>query len=466
MKSKARLILILTFVFLLFTSMTMCVEREKSTEETFRKGVNIMDTSGSSGDDDDAGDDDTGDDDTGDDDDTGGDDDAGDDDDTGPTGKVTLEFWHTFQYAKEVELIEKAVEQFEDDHPNIKVEIQQQTYSDAVNKFQTAAIGGVAPDIIRVPNDRLGELAQMDLIASLDPYISVTLVDSYVDMAIDAMSFKGSYYGLPASYDSMALIYNKELLSQQGYTEPPETLDELVTMAKSLTYGDKYGLVFPITDPYWWFLFQYGFGGGIFDVDGNPTIGSQASEDATDFIFKLESEHRVMPEGGTDKNLMISLFTERKAAMMVTGPWNIQDIKAADIDYGIAPFPKNTATDRHCAPLVGAKGYSIAKDSSHKLEAYQLIQYLTSAEVTKDFALVSDTLPSVLSVYQDQEIMDSYVIQGFLSQAQLGQQAPSIPEMGLVWNPLTDALQLIYSGDKSISKGLADAQAEIESNMS
>ena len=430
-------------IFIIVTSMTMCMGKQEG--ETIRTGIDILSIDNGNVTDDDG--------------------DGDDGIDGGPAGTVKLVFWHTFQYAKEVELIKKTVKDFERENPNIKVDVQQQTYSDAINKFRTASIGGIAPDVMRVPNDRLGELAVLGLIAPLDQYISVTTLDSFVPMAMNAMKYKGSRYALPASYDSIALVYNKAMLSQKGYEEPPADLDELVTMAKALTYGDKHGFVMPITDAYWWFMFQHGFGGTIFSEDGSPTIYSPASVDATNYIFDLEEKHGVMPKGGAEKNLMMSLFTEQKAAMIATGPWNIEDIKAADIDHGIATFPKNPANDRYCAPLVGVKGYVISKDSPHKLEAYRLIQYLTSHKVTKGFALVSDTLPSVKSVYGEEKIMQNDVIQGFLAQAELGQQAPSRPEMSEIWGPLTDALQLIYSGDKTADKALADAQKEIESKI-
>lgn len=378
---------------------------------------------------------------------------------------VKLVFWHTFQYAKEVEIINDAVKKFEETHPNIKIEIQQQTYEDAVEKYITASLGGEAPDVMRVPNDRLGDLAKLDLITPLDQYISVDAIEDYVPMAINAMKYKGKIYALPASYDSIALIYNKDMLASKGYDQPPQTLEELVEIAKALTYGDKYGFVMPITNPYWWFPFQYGFGGEIFDENAKPMIDSQASIDATNFLFDLERVHGVMPKGGVDKNLMLALFTEQKAAMIATGPWNIGDIESADINYGIAPLPMNSDTQRYCAPLVGVKGYVVSKSSSHKHEAYEFIEFLTSHEITKEFALVSDTLPSIKSVYQDAEIINDAVIQGFLAQAELGQPAPSIPEMSKIWGPLTDALQLAYSGDKTVEEALSDAQKEIEQSI-
>lgn len=443
-------------MLLLSVSLMMCMD-DGTEKNVLRSGLNLAEDGALPGPGDGGGDDDGGDDD-------GGDDDGGDGGGSGG-GKVKLVFWHTFQYAKEVELIKKAVREFETEHPNIRVSVQQQTYEDAVEKYITASLGGEAPDVMRVPNDRLGDLAELDLIAPVDQFISVSTLDTYVSMAVDAMKYKGGIYALPASYDSLALIYNRDLLEQKGFSGPPGTLDELVTMAKTLTCADRYGFVMPITDPYWWFAFQHGFGGRIFDEKGAPGIGGEGSVKATEFLFGLQKEHRVLPGGDVDKNIMMSLFTEQRAAMIVTGPWSIGDIRAADVNYGIAPLPKNTEADEHCSPLVGVKGYVISRECGHKLEAYQLIRFLTSHNVTKDFALVSDTLPSVRTVYGEKEIRENEVIQGFLAQSETGQKAPSIPEMSKIWNPLTNGLELAYSGDKSIEQALSDAQSEIEKDI-
>ena len=186
---------------------------------------------------------------------------------------------------------------------------------------------------------------------------------------------------------------------------------------------------------------------------------------ATNFLISLEKKYHIIPEGGVDKNTMMSLFLEQKAAMIITGPWSLPDIKAAEVNYGIAPLPKNSDTGRYAAPLVGVKGYVISKTSTHKVQAYELIKYLTSAEVTKKFALVSNTLPSVKSVYADEEISSSEDIQGFLAQANYGQQMPTIPEMSAIWNPLTTALQSVYTGDATADQALKEAQQQIEEQI-
>lgn len=381
------------------------------------------------------------------------------------SGRVTITFWHTFEHPKEIEVLNDAIKQFEEDNPNIKVNVQQQPYDGAVEKYITAAQGGEGPDVMRVPNDRLGSLAYFDLIDPLDEYISVPLKAKYVDMAMNAMTYNGHIYALPASYDCMALVYNKNMLEEYGYSEPPATLDEMVQMAENMTKGNKYGIVIPITDPYWWFPFQAAYGGSVFDASNNPTINSEASVNATSFLMNLEKKYHVVPEGGVDKTTMLSLFTEGKAAMIVTGPWDLGNIKAAEINYGIAPMPENSGTGLPSAPMVGVKGYVISKASEHKVESYELIKYLTSAKVEERFALVSNTLPSIKSVYTSPDIRNNSDLQGFLAQAEKGQLMPTIPEMSAVWGPLTTALQAVYTGELDAKKAIEKAQSDIEEQI-
>jgi maltose-binding protein MalE len=55
-------------------------------------------------------------------------------------------------------------------------------------------------------------------------------------------------------------------------------------------------------------------------------------------------------------DIMASLFNQGRSAMMFGGPWMLQDIRAAGINYGIAPNPNHdagTAAVCGCAGLYG-----------------------------------------------------------------------------------------------------------------
>src|SRR6185312_4055236 len=55
------------------------------------------------------------------------------------------------------------------------------------------------------------------------------------------MRYRGKIYAVPQVVDTQVLVYRKSMFDQAGL-QPPQTMDELIDAAKSLTKGDVKGL--------------------------------------------------------------------------------------------------------------------------------------------------------------------------------------------------------------------------------
>ena len=76
-------------------------------------------------------------------------------------------------------------------------------------------------------------------------------------------------------------LFNKALFDAEGL-DYPDDLDRarLLSAAEQLTRQDVQGLALPIKTAYWWFPIQEGFGGSLFDDEGNPTLDSNGSSES------------------------------------------------------------------------------------------------------------------------------------------------------------------------------------------
>ena len=372
-------------------------------------------------------------------------------------GKRTVVVWFTYtRGSKEYDTFMRMVDEYQRMHPDIVVKAEWQEYSAAINKFITQANAGNPPDVIRIPNDRLGEVAEMGFLEPLDGYMDPTLWRSYLPQALDAMTYDGHLYALPASYDSLLVIYNRDLV--KGNISENWTLEDMVSIAQNSSA--EYGLVFPTTSSYWWFPFQYGFGGEIFH-DGKPVVNDNASVAATKFIRSLVSKG-IMPGTPVDEQTMVTYFTSGKAAMIIEGPWKISEIQLAVPNYGLAVLPRAI---RPLAPLVGYKGYAIARDSPNKALAFDLIKFLTSYEVEKEFAVNAHTSPTRWDVFEDPQVKNDTIIQVLREQASRGQTYPNVPEMSIVQEKVTEALGKVYETGMPVEEALNIAQEQIEEKI-
>ena len=113
------------------------------------------------------------------------------------------------------------------------------------------------------------------------------------------------------------------------------------------------------------------------------------------------------------------------------------------------------------SPLVTYKGWTVSKQSAHKVASTELALWLSSASVQKEFALETYTMPTHTALETDEEILDDEVIAGFLEQTKVATPAPTTRAMSLVYGPLSTAFEQAYTGIASTDAALSDANEEL-----
>ena len=202
----------------------------------------------------------------------------------------------------------------------------------------------------------------------------------------------------------------------------------------------------------------------MFDESGNPTLNSNGSAEALDWLLDLELEHGVVATG-TQTEGMKNQFIGSKAAMIVDGPWNWATYEASRLNVGQSMLPLIEETGERVAPLVTYKGWTVSKQSLHKLASVELALHLSSESVQKSFALETYTLPTHASLVDDVEIREDPVLSGFMDQLQVGTPAPTTRAMALVYGPLVTAFEQVYTETASSVDALAGANQELVSQI-
>ena len=391
---------------------------------------------------------------------------------TDPDGEIVLEVWHTFAAeSKEEEVFMNSISSFESANPNVTVEVTMVPFGNADQLFMTAAQGGQAPDLMRLSSDQLGAIGEVrvdgfPLLEDLRPHLTPQDRAVFEERALQAMRYGEALYGIPASQDCLSLIYNKALFDAQGLDYPDETWTEqdLLNAAELLTYQDVQGLAIPIKTAYWWFPIQEGFGGSLFDENGEPTLDSNGSSDAMRWMLDLELEHGVVATG-TQIEGMKNQFISSKAAMIFDGPWNWATYEASRLNIGQTLLPVVENTGERMSPLVTYKGWTVSKQSANKVAATELALWLSSEDVQKEFAVETYTMPTHVALESDPDINDDAVLAGFLEQTKEGTPAPTTRAMSLVYDPLSTAFEQAYSGIASTGEALSGANQQLEEQI-
>lgn len=206
------------------------------------------------------------------------------------------------------------------------------------------------PDVLMLDNPDLQQIAKSGALTPLSDYDIPTA--GYAPGILQAGTFKDKIYGLAPTVNSIALFYNKDVLTKAGIA-PPTTWEELRADAKKLTSGSQYGLALDANATYegsWTFLpFMWSNGG----TETNITTPQVA--EALQFWVDL------VKDGSLSKGALNwtqadaeNQFAAGKAAMMVNGPWQFPTLDAVKgLNYGVVPIPVNKTGQVPQAPLGG-----------------------------------------------------------------------------------------------------------------
>lgn len=373
------------------------------------------------------------------------------------TEKVSLTFWTTTDEGAQTDFLQKRIDAFEASHPNVKVTLASVDFGAASNQFKSALLSNEQVDIFRADNSWIPEFADLGLLYPLDQLASAKDKAGYVASALKSDEYQGKLYGLPSVLEAPALLYNKRILQEAGYSAPPATMDELLQMAKKVSANDRYG-IYLNNDSYYALPYLWAFGGGTITDDRQIALTSADSIKGLSFMLKLKQEGvtQKYPDFSDSYSKMMTDFTEGRSAMIINGPWAILELlegsefKNAD-NLGIAQIPAGPGGQ---GSPIGGHSFVVSKYSAYPAEAYELIRYLTSEETQLLQSETLRTLPTQTSVYENQKLANDPIIQGFKAQVDVAKARPLIPEGSQMFNDFTPNLTDILLGKLSVEQGV------------
>ncbi len=173
------------------------------------------------------------------------------------TRPITLEYWTVFD---DVDALQTLITKFRASHPYITIQLRQLTADELYPRLVEALAEDQGPDIVSVSNRNIRALQSK--LASMPESVNDTTVvvtkgtvgtntavttvakklltpaqldRDYVQAVKNDVLIDNKIYGLPLSFDTMALYYNKDLLDRAGVAEPPKTWQEFQAAVKKVT---------------------------------------------------------------------------------------------------------------------------------------------------------------------------------------------------------------------------------------
>ena len=326
---------------------------------------------------------------------------------------------------------------------------------DAPGKFQQAAAAGKGPDIWIWPHDRIGEWIAGGLLQTVTPGKKVQAdIDS---LAWKAFTVGGKTWGYPLSIEAVSLVYNKALVPT-----PPKSFEEVIALDKKLSASGKKAILWDYNNTYFTWPLLAANGGYVFKLNADGTydagdtgVNNAGSLKGAELLAKMVKDG-VMTKGAGYAEMEAGM-AQGKVAMMINGPWSWDNLKKANIDFGVAKIP--TVGGKKAAPFVGVLGAMISKASPNRDVAVEFIEnHMLSVQGLKQ---INDDVPlgTPASKALFAELKSNPNIQATMASAQDGSPMPNNPEMGRFWASMQSALQNMTEGRQSPKEAL-DAAAK------
>jgi multiple sugar transport system substrate-binding protein len=340
----------------------------------------------------------------------------------------------------------------------IKLTINHVAGAGLIAKVLQQASSRTLPDVLMLDNPDVQQIASSGALSPLSDYGLSASGD--VPAVAAANTYKGKLYGLQPVTNSIALYYNKKLLSAAGIT-PPKTWDELRADAKKLTKGSTYGFAMSNINTYegtWQFLpFMWSNGGD------EKNINTSQTAQALQFVLDLQNDGSMSKSSinwaQADVN---NQFIAGKAAMMINGPWQLPALNAVKgLEFDSVPIPTRTGA-APVAPL-GGEAFTVpeTKNQDTMKLAGKFVGCLNTAKMQTTIAGNTGNVPTNITASEawgkTHSQVTSFVTTVQTARARTGELGPDWPKAA---TKIYTAVQLALTGKASPSAALQQAQSQ------
>jgi N,N'-diacetylchitobiose transport system substrate-binding protein len=364
---------------------------------------------------------------------------------------------------------------FKTQHPNVKVNVQIQQWSDVTTKLDTAFAGSTPPDVVELGNTLVAKYGAAGALADVSGRKSgYQNSGTWLQSLTDSCVVSGKLSCVPYYAGSRAIVYRKDMFASAGIAAPPASMAELMAdgqklMAANSTDADYSALYFP--GKYWYAAlpFIWDFGGDIATRSGSQwkgTLDSSGSQQGlttlATMVAKLSRADKTGDEAKQDQ-----AFVQGHIAMLIANGWEIgviTDPKTGDPTLkdklGVFPIPSHNAGQ--VAPVfLGGSDLGIAAKSKNQDLANDWVKLLANTKFQTQMATVGQVIPNtttLLDLNKDQPLIGT-----FAQAAKNSRFVPNSPNWANVEsaNVLPDMLVSIFSAKASVPQATASASTQV-----
>ena len=373
---------------------------------------------------------------------------------------LRFSFWEASTGKETQTTLQKIVDSYEADHPNVNIELVAQSNSGYQDWIKAQMAVNSLPEIQMNAAGNLIEMGKNGMVENIkdaynspNPYNGNKIwKDTFVDGSIDVIhEYKvAPEYNIPLFGTGIAMYYNKDMYKELGL-EIPKDWNEFIANCEIIRNADKTPIAFmgQKNDQIKWLFYELSgdlyvdrwldieklnynmdnhitfneFVKAFLSRDFNIATDKEYQEDFKKLVEYVKKHVEYAPNAsGYDEAAAKTLFLSGKAAHLNSGSWDVVGLlenEEIGFDVGVFKYPKLTAENSEYAGRgISNNAYqsiaissTVNKQEGAREAAIDFLMYLTSPEQYEIFVEGTKQIPSVKDVEVD-EMFTAFLEEG------------------------------------------------------
>ena len=387
--------------------------------------------------------------------------------DRGPPQTV-LRFW---AMGREAEAVVQLLPDFEREHPELHVEVQQLAWTAAHEKLLTAVAGDATPDLGQLGNSWIPELVALGALEPLGARGSGSQTiapDDYFPGVWQTNTVDRELYGIPWYVDTRLLFYRADLLKAAGFDAPADNWADWLAQLRAVKKRagpTRFAILLPLNEfePLQVFALQQPEP-MLRDGGQHGNFRSASFRRALTFYRDMFAESLAPTMTNTQISNVWDEMGNGFYAFYISGPWNIAEFKRRlpaelQLQWMTAPMP---GPDGPGVSSVGGSSLVLFKRSHHQRGAWQLVEFLSRPGVQRRFYELTGDLPPRRSSWQSGQIATDPYTRAFRVQLERLRAFPQVPEWEQIMQEMRVMAERVVQGRQDVDAAVTEFDAEVD----
>lgn len=362
---------------------------------------------------------------------------------------------------------------FQEQNKNVTIKIQNHDRA-TVNDLKMALAANKAPDVIFMDQTYLGAAGSLNYLKNLNDYGAKDYEGKFIPSTWASVQLKGMQWGMPFDANTIAMIYNKDMLTAANASIPTNYAELQASSDKVRTrYPNAFGYTQAFNDgepggknwiAFSFFNWLWRMGGDVLSSDyKTATFNSQAGVEALQMLVDMKTAKQASPVYLHD-----NFFTgDNSVAITNIGSWTYERVFSVNkkANYSVALLPVLKAGVKPYSGL-GLYGYAVTSASKNPQDAFNFVAFYTTKKAYQlDYCKKNLLIPSLIEAHSD-SFYSKPEWKVMIQQLGYSKFRPSVQGWDQIENNLADAIQSAMSGARTPKSALDTAARYANSVLS